>query len=235
MVRVSQEIPASQRFIGTGDVIEENDLVEFRLIFEGNLPPSGGSNSRASEKHQIRRAFHPQLRRLWSLNSNLRSLAGHEFKRSEEDANKPHPSEQDRFDLGVKAIGGKWNRAGFNLVPLVTPDMVLRCSIDVMLLRPEEDRFVFRQGDIDGQLKTLFDALRIPDNASETGGMGPQEDEDPFFCLLQDDRLISEVSVSTDQLLLLPNQREVGPNDAHAVIHVRLNHKNARTWNNIFG
>jgi len=31
---------------------------------------------------------------------------------------------------------------------------------------------------------------------SEAGGIGPQEDETPFFCLLEDDRLISEVRVT---------------------------------------
>ena len=113
--------------------------------------------------------------------------------------------------------------------------MALRCSFDIMLLRPEEKRFIFTQGDIDGQLKTLFDALRMPGNLSKTGGMGPQDDEDPFFCLLQDDRLISEVRITTDQLLLLPNQRELKANDAYAVIHVRLNHKSARTFDNYFG
>jgi hypothetical protein len=132
-------------------------------------------------------------------------------------------------------MGQQWNRCGFNFVPLVTPKLALRCSLDITLLRPEEDRFIFRQGDIDGQLKTLFDGLRMPENLGETGSMGPQEDEDPFFCLLQDDRLISEVRVNTDQLLLLPHEREVKPNEVHAVIQVRLNHKNARTFDNYFG
>ena len=72
-------------------------------------------------------------------------------------------------------------------------------------------------------------------NLGETGGMGPQEDEDPFFCLLEDDRLISEVRVTTDQLLLLPNQRELKANDAHVIIHVKLNHRHPRTFDNYFG
>lgn len=103
------------------------------------------------------------------------------------------------------------------------------------MLRPEEERFILRRGDIDGQLKTLFDALRMPENDSETGGAGPQEDEAPFYCLLQDDRLISQIRVTTDQLLLLPNQREVKANDVHVTIHVSLNHKNARSFDNFFG
>ena len=76
------------------------------------------------------------------------------------------------------------------VVPLVTADMGLRCSLDILLLRPEEDRFIFNAGDIDGQIKTLFDALRMPNDLKETGEVGPQQDETPFFCLLEDDKLI---------------------------------------------
>jgi integrase len=76
------------------------------------------------------------------------------------------------------------------VVPLVTADMGLRCSLDILLLRPEEDRFIFNAGDIDGQIKTLFDALRMPKDLKETGEVGPQQDETPFFCLLEDDKLI---------------------------------------------
>ena len=53
-------------------------------------------------------------------------------------------------------------------------------------------------------------------------GSRPQADEDPFFCLLEDDKLISEIKVTTDSLLLLPREREVKPNDALLVIHVKL-------------
>ena len=55
-----------------------------------------------------------------------------------------------------------------------------------------------RRGDIDGQIKTLFDALGIPENTEETANATPDKDEQPFFCLLQDDRLVTEVRVTTD-------------------------------------
>jgi hypothetical protein len=210
--------------------------VEFRLLYEGELLPSAGTKKRASEKHAIRRAFHPQLRRLWNINKSLCNLAvnvaanahsaslGFAFM----------PDEQ-RVQSGFKAIGQRWERNGFHFVPLVTEDMVLQCQINILLLRPEEKRYVFEQGDLDGQLKTLVDALRIPKELNETGGMLPQEDEDPFFVLLEDDRLISEVRVTSDQMLLLPNTKEVKANDAYALIHVRLNHRDARTFDNYFG
>jgi hypothetical protein len=61
-----------------------------------------------------------------------------------------------------------------------------------------------------------------PANLGETGGMGPQEDETPFFCLLSDDKLISGVSVTCDDLLVLPKERNVNPNDAFLVMHVQI-------------
>jgi len=212
--------------------------VEFRLLFEGELLPSG-NQSRPAEKHLIRRSFHPQLRRLWSAEENLRDLAKrHVVHDDPRPVNqRPQPiTEVELFDFGIKAIGAKWKRAGFDWVPLVTPKMELRCSIDILLLRPDiEEKFIFRRGDIDGQVKTLFDAFRIPESAAETGGAAPDADETPFFCLLQDDRLITEVRVTTDKLLLLPQQSNVKPNDCLAVIHVTLNHRNARTYDNWFG
>jgi hypothetical protein len=73
-----------------------------------------------------------------------------------------------------------------------------------------------------------------PKTLEEAGGIGPQEDESPFFCLLQDDKLISEVSVTTDQLLVLPKERQVTPNDVFLVIHVHLNPMNAGTFDQYF-
>jgi hypothetical protein len=223
-----------QVIVGTGDRIEENDLVEFRLIYEGELRPSG-NRSRGEEMHAIRRSLHTQLRRLWTVNANLRQLADNVGNRLASGSLPPGATEQQRFDSGILAIGKQWSRAGYELVPLVTEEHVLRCSLDILLLRPEDKKYICNQGDIDGQIKTLFDALRLPSNSQEAGGIGPQEGETPLFCLLEDDRLISEVHITTDQLLMLPNHRDVRPNDAHAVIHVKLNHKNARTFNNYFG
>jgi len=234
----NKKLPYTQVIIGTGEPIEECDLVEFRLLYEGELL-SSGNKGKPRESHAIRRIFHPQLRRLWTVENNLRHLAmhsagGHDARKVTEQIRKM--TEQERFDLGIKTLGERCPKeGGYRLVPLVTEDMALRCSLDILLLRPEEKKLIFESGDIDGQLKTLFDALRIPKNLSQTGGIGPQEDETPFFCFLEDDRLITEVRVTTDKLLLLPEKKEIKPNDSFVVIHVKLNHRSARTFDNYFG
>lgn len=226
---VPVQLPHTAVFVNTGDPIESENLMEFRLLYQGELLACTNTKRRAKEKHVIRKSFHPQLRRLWSLEENLRDYV---YRKSLRAAPDPHTPEE-RFGIGIQAIGKDWSRAGFELVPLVIPEFALQCSIDVLLLRPSG--YIFTQGDIDGQLKTLIDALRIPDSVEEAGSAIPDVDEHPLFCLLQDDKLISEVKVTTDRLLLLPQEKDIKANDCYAVIHVKLNHRNARTFDNYFG
>jgi len=51
-------------------------------------------------------------------------------------------------------------------------------------------------GDIDNRLKTLFDALRVPSLAEvQTLGATTAIDEDPLYCLFQDDSLITRLNI----------------------------------------
>lgn len=226
--------------IGTGDPTEEKDKMEFRLLYSGELKGASRNNTRPDMKHDIRRSFHPQLRRLWNTNRSLGQLAANRNVKIWMDK---HPeiegyrlADKDlRRQAGLETISYNWERNGYNFIPLVTKAFVLRCKIDILFLRPEEDSYVMQGGDLDGRLKTVFDALRLPANLQEAGGIGPQEDETPFFCLLEDDKLISDVSVTTDQLLVLPKERNIKPNDAFLVIHVTLNQSNPATTDNYFG
>jgi hypothetical protein len=228
-------LPYEHVYVNTGEPNEEIDLVEFRLLFEGNLP-SSGNRARAEHKHAIRQKFHPQLRRLWQTNPNLRQLASHKAANARSAGfDYQRTVDENDFDRGIRTIGHNWSKAGFDWVPLITSDMVLRCSIDILILRPEGERYIFTQGDIDGQVKTLLDALQMPRNAAEADNRRPDEDENPFFCLLENDRLVSEVKVTADHLLLLPNQKEVGSDDAFVVTHVKANHRHARSFDNYFG
>jgi hypothetical protein len=211
-------------------------LIEFRLLYSGELLGASRTNTRAHMKHEIRRAFHPQLHRLWTMNHNLRQLAAHQTLLPEfAAALNRGPTEQERVEFGLRTIGRNWIRGTYECVPLITSDLALRCNLDILFLRQEEDRFVFTRGDIDAKLKTLFDALRIPKDLKETGNSSPQSDEVPFFCLLEDDSLISEVHINTDQLLLLPNEKTVKANDSFVMVHVKANNKTSRTFDNYFG
>jgi hypothetical protein len=164
-------------------------------------------------KHAVRRQFHPQLRRLWKANSAIRESLATQVEPFRDVSPlrflKRPKSTDELVEIGINRIADKWERFGYRFVPLVTEELSVRCSIDVLFLRPEGPGLLMKGGDLDARLKTLFDALRLPSDLSETGGIGPQEDENPFFCLLEDDKLISEVHVTTDELLVLPKDRDV--------------------------
>jgi hypothetical protein len=232
---VAQVKPLNTRVIvGTGEPIEECNLVEFRLIYQGQLP-STGNKSRPREAQKIRQVFHPQLRRLWSVKRGLQELA--EMKgQSAEGREKDFYSALNASwpQKGIIAMGKKWNKGGFDFVPLVTPEVALRCVLDILILRPEEKRYIFDRGDIDGQLATLFDALSMPAHVEQIFGDDIQVDEKPMFCLLQDDKLVSEVRVVADELLILPGERELRADDAFVVVHVRLNHAIGTTFDRWF-
>jgi hypothetical protein len=75
--------------------------------------------------------------------------------------------------------------------------------LHVTLLRPEPPGNLITQGgDIDNRLKTLFDALSMPKHQNSLPPTAsPAADQNPFFCLLGDDNLVTSVGVRTEQLL----------------------------------
>ena len=82
---------------------------------------------------------------------------------------------------------------------------------------------VSSSGDIDNRLKTFFDALRLPKNATELGDYAvPLDDETPFFCLPEDDSLITRVSVETDLLLDPPKAEPVDIHQVRLIVTVNI-------------
>lgn len=196
--------------------------MEFRLTYEGRLLGASRSDTRSAHKHDIRRAFHKQLRRYWEIHPYL-----NEATHSDPRMGQINPPKLLRHHLAEE-----YARCGYNFVPLVVPWLSLICSIDVLFLRPSLPGEAMSSGDLDNRLKTIFDALRIPENQSELGGYDqPTEDEQPFYCLLSDDKLISHVSVETDTLLQ-PTGLQEDANDARLIVAVKLRPFNLG-WHNI--
>jgi hypothetical protein len=199
--------------------------MEFRLTYQGVIlaERGGARGARAEHKHEIRRALHPQLKRLWDLSPFL-------------GVKKPSPKvgglifgqQNERYT--VDSLSARFARFGYNFVPLVTRDLELLCSIEVLFLRFGEPGQVLTSGDIDNRLKTLFDALSMPRDLSQVGKYTvPAADETPFFCLLEDDSLITRAAVETD-MLLQPVSDPQNSNDARVIITVRL--KPGRVYEN---
>jgi hypothetical protein len=179
--------------------------MEFRLIYEGQLP----SNGSPEVKHAIRKQFHRQLAELWQKHRTLQ-LA------------------QERVSIGHGGVGTflnklarKFDRWGFRFVPLINEAFGMVCELDILFLRRGvPGKLIMPGGDIDNRIKTLLDALRIPNNGHEVKG-SPEPNEEPFFCLLEDDALVTRVNVTTDRLLT-PLKTESGhpENEVLLIIHV---------------
>lgn len=88
---------------------------------------------------------------------------------------------------------------GIEFVPLVIRIRYMECQLQIDWHRHDPPGTILSpNGDIDNRLKTLFDALRMPQNDSEI----PADaiNDGVFFCLLEDDSLITKLSVNTSQI-----------------------------------
>jgi hypothetical protein len=171
--------------------------MEFRLVYRGKLKANAAT---AADKQEVSRVFHPQLRNLWQQ----LPLSSHP------DWLRPEP--QTNFSILEQ-------RGAFSFAPLVSTKLRLIAELSIIFLRPQEPgRLITQGGDIDNRIKTLLDALRMPKAEELPRSDAPKEGETPFFCLLEDDALVTALSVTTDRLLEEPGD----PQHVHLVIHVRV-------------
>jgi hypothetical protein len=177
--------------------------MRFVLHYRGPLR----SNGDALHKHQIREVLHRQLAMLWSQ-TPLRETWHHN----------QGPDGAGGFSL-TRQVGP----AVF--VPLVTRAFDSTAELRITMLRPGRPGGVLSQGgDIDNRLKTLFDALSMPQAnqiPAQAAGSGT-----PTYCLLEDDSLVTLVEVRAEQLL-----EEVNPSHVDLSIAVRTRIATA-TWSN---
>lgn len=198
--------------------VEGGDILEFRLLYSGNQLTANGT---PRDKHAIRKEFHLQLKRLWEAKPKLRALSIRYGGTPLRDAGRHDFTDDEATKAYFSHLGKKYERGGFHFVPLVEEDLHLNVNLDILFLRPDDHPLIRQGGDLDNRVKTLFDSLRVPDSTSGLGGE-PAKDEEPFFVLLQDDRLITEFRISTDTLLVLPLHRTLDPKDSFLVIDVKL-------------
>lgn len=167
------------------------------LHYRGGLKSS--RNFGLAHKHEIRRHFHSQLKTLWTQ--------------------KPLSEQPELLTPGVTGSSLLRPIGSFIFAPLVNAQMNVVAELTITLLRPEPPGGLLTQGgDIDNRLKTLFDALRMPQHLNELPpGDMPADGESPFFCLLENDTLVTAVSVRTEQLL----EPNVGDPEVDLTISVR--------------
>jgi hypothetical protein len=193
--------------------------MEFRLLYSGFLPPHSDNANMAQVKHDIRREFHLQLEQLWKVHPNLQQNLM--FRGCHSVDNVQNMPESEIKDSGLQSIANTWRVNDFRFVPLIEERYCLACSVDILFLRVGGPGNLIKNGDIDNRVKTLFDALKMP-KGNELGGLSPLEGEDPFYCLFEDDKLISEVRVTTDRLLWPQDKAMRGKKfDAHLIVSIK--------------
>jgi hypothetical protein len=80
---------------------------------------------------------------------------------------------------------------------------------------------VVRGGDLDNRLKTLLDALRMPLAAKEVPGPQWGVDDPSPYCLLEDDSLVSRISIDTKRLRTRPTDQQ-GADYAELVVDASI-------------
>jgi hypothetical protein len=181
--------------------------MEFRLIFKGHLPPEDKADVKV--KHDIRQQLHPQLREVWRSHPNMRN--------SMKPKGATGLSEMDE-------VAKNNTRFGFRFVPLIR-EVDNACSLNIVILFRHEPYRAWNHGDLDNRIKTLVDGMRMPKQGTELPKGSPSPDEDPFFVLMDDDKVIYEFQVTSDQLFLpFERNKEYGEKyrDVVALIGIRL-------------
>ncbi len=197
--------------------------MDFRLIYKGPLPAaaSGKGGSRVKDKHRLRKHFHKQLRELWQQHPDLKRQSELHYYKLLGQIHRVPAGVPDTKPW-IEHIADDHQRFGGRFVPLVTKEGGLTCSLDILFLRRDGPGNLIRSGgDLDNRIKVLMDGLRMPDTFPELGGFQIEPDENPFHCLLEDDALVTQISVTTDRLLT-PQESNEGIHDVDLVIRVSV-------------
>ena len=182
--------------------------MEFRLTYDGQLMARGGG---ADHKHEVRKVFHKQLKRLWEIHPFLQGWTRSNSAPDTTVGNVYYASEKSY----LQHLGDKFKEGKYRFAPIATAERGAIVSLDILFLRSGQPGSIMKSADLDGRLKTLIDALRMPNHTQELGRhIEPDVDEDPFYCLMQDDNLVGNVSVTSDALLQ-PTANSTGYHDTH--------------------
>jgi hypothetical protein len=185
--------------------------VEFRLVYKGRLPAEGRGHDggRIREKHEVRLQIHEQLKVLWREHPGLRGW--------EKPANPA--SQEGRTDADIMA--DNYRRGDVRFLPLVNSKAGLACALDILFLRRDPPGSpIITGGDIDNRLKVLLDGLKMPKDGSQLPPKWqPKPTQNPLYCLMEDDSLITEIKVTSDRLLV-PAEEDEKRNNVELVIHV---------------
>jgi hypothetical protein len=207
---VAAKSPDAERYI-VGDMAAGRTVMEFIITYSGPL----ASNGSLEDKHRIRKVLHPQLRELWQQQP-LSRFGGEEVEVFDGGSGRTVLVERARL------ISWGFGRGMFRFVPTVMSELKLVCSLNIdFLRRADSGQLIKHGGDLDNRLKTLFDALTVPDPNQIKKGWEPTPDERPMFVLLENDALITGFCIQA-QRLLEPRDAKSTRDDVKLSIKVRI-------------
>jgi hypothetical protein len=152
------------------------------LIYRGPLPAVNDKDKRTKEKQAMRRLFHAQLTAVSKKAYRLHSNAG-VFR----------PSRIGQFNIcSLICKDPNYPRRG--------------CELEIRILSNDPFGAICDKGDLDNRLKVVFDALSLPDK-QQLSGDHPHDDENPFWVLLSNDRLITDLHIVQDTIHIPTNPK----------------------------
>lgn len=170
--------------------------MEVTLVYRGTLPASQGDDKHTDAKQRIRKCFSEQLRNLWEVDPHLRIVVGEQrFAEAILEKRRLQPLKLDRAYAFARVLV-----CGYRTLAIANTFNGIVCHLHVALFRREDPGAVVHGGDLDNRLKTLLDALRMPQAESEVPGNMWGKNEEMLYCLLEDDSLISRLSIETRRL-----------------------------------
>ncbi|HEY9158669.1 hypothetical protein [Candidatus Binatus sp.] len=154
----------------------ERDNVKFRLRYDGPLPSASRRDTRCKEKNQIR----------WRLHHQLATVVTQvDFSRVFTHTDKS----------GLPTFVNKRFK-GYGFMALISTADVLVCDLSIQLERRDFVGGILKpEGDLDNRLKTLLDALRLPQDENEVMPPDDPAQKKNCLCLLEDDSLITGLNI----------------------------------------
>ena len=219
--------------IQAGDGPYRLPFMKFTLTYDGELR----SKSDLRRKWEIRKHLHPQLKELWNVHPALHVLrlrryipsGGYSIIESHHRGDTPENIQHNSIRSGPHIdLCEPIIKRDHTFLPLVRDLLALQCGLKIIFLRKESPGKIYQGGDLDNRLKTLFDALSIP---NEDQVVARDEFDSPIYCLLEDDRLITSLSVETHRLLSQPTASN---HEVRLLIEVDVRVTNSRLYNQSF-
>jgi hypothetical protein len=218
-------------------------FMKFVLTFDGELRASA-NKSKPHDVWKIRKHFHPQLQELQRESRVLREAMATLIPESGPffmaQSHHDDPSSQGRHTIAranniktpLRSLYEPMVLGTKRFQPIVRESMALTCSLDILFLRKEDPGSLVQQGgDLDGRLKTLFDAMSAPAQIEQLSSPECENIDDPTYCVMENDSLITGYSIKTGRLLNRPNASK---HDVHLVIEVNVRVMRAMAYNQLF-